>query len=168
MELGADDYLTKPSTAEELLRAIAARFEKQTTLAHWYSQQTQQSQTHLESAAPAFAFPSVPQLQEVFAFIEANYHQSISLNHVAQAVGYSPAYLTDLVRRLTGQSLYRWIVERRMAAACALLLETEQTVDQVAIAVGYQNSSHFSRQFRQSFGMPPKVWKNQAGQNKSP
>ena len=45
-------------------------------------------------------FPSIPRLREVFEFIELNYHQSIRLKEVAQAVGYSSAYLTDLVRRL--------------------------------------------------------------------
>ena len=50
-------------------------------------------------------FPSIPRLCEVFEFIELNYHQSISLKEVAQAVGYSSAYLTDLVRRLTGKTV---------------------------------------------------------------
>ena len=45
-------------------------------------------------------FPSVPRLNEVFEFIELNYQHSIKLKEVAQAVGYSPAYLTDLVRRM--------------------------------------------------------------------
>ncbi|MBW4647203.1 MAG: response regulator [Kastovskya adunca ATA6-11-RM4] len=39
MELGADDYLTKPFTPSELLRAIAARLEKQTNVMQHYSQE---------------------------------------------------------------------------------------------------------------------------------
>ena len=165
MELGADDYLTKPSTAEELLGAIAARLEKQAALLSWYAAQSPQvpeppsADTATFSAAPKSIFPSVPQLSEVFHFIEANYHQPITLCHVAQAVGYSRAYLTDLVGSQTGQTVNCWIVSRRMAQARFLLLQTDQSVEQIAAAVGYQTAGHFFRQFRQHHGTTPCAWR---------
>lgn len=110
--------------------------------------------------APQSIFPSSPKLREVFHFIEANYHQSITLSDVAEAVGYSPAYLTDLVRRQTGKTVNRWIVERRIVQACSLLRETNQSVDGIAEAVGYQNAGHFFRQFRQYRGTTPQAWRN--------
>lgn len=111
------------------------------------------------STTPQLVFPSVPKLSECFNFIEANYHQQISLRDVAQAVGYSPAYLTDLVRRQTGQSICRWIIKRRMAEACHLLLVTNQSVQAIAEAVGYFDTSYFIRQFRQLNGMTPQAWR---------
>lgn len=165
MELGADDYLTKPSTVEELLRAIAARLERQAALRQWYTVEYQQvselpSTDTAKPADPQSVFPSNQQLSEVFHFIETNYHQPIGLSDVAAAVGYCSAYLTDLVRRQTGQTVHRWIVKRRMAAACSLLLETDQPVDWIAEAVGYRYTGCFFRQFRQSFGMTPQAWRN--------
>lgn len=165
MDLGADDYLTKPSTLEELLGAIAARLQKQATLRQWYAAQPQQvpeppsADTANFSTAPKSIFPSIPQLSEVFDFIEANYHQSITLCDVAAAVGYSRAYLTNLVGSLTGQTVNRWIVERRMAEARSLLRDTKQSVEQIATAVGYQNACHFFRQFRQYHGTTPHAWR---------
>jgi AraC family transcriptional regulator len=88
-------------------------------------------------------FPSIPRLCEVFEFIELNYHQSIRLKEVAQAVGYSSAYLTDLVRRLTGKTVNNWIIERRLVEASTLLLETNYSVDEISLKVGYQNINHF-------------------------
>jgi AraC-like DNA-binding protein len=96
----------------------------------------------------------------VFHFIEANYHRSITLSDVAQAAGYSPAYLTSLIGRQTGQTVQRWIIDRRMAAARALLLETDQSVEQIAAQVGYHNSVHFFRQFRQIHGDTPNGWRS--------
>lgn len=164
MELGADDYLTKPSTAEELLGAIAARLEKQATLRRWCAAESQRVSapppTGTETAAPESIFPSRPHLSEVFDFIEANYHQPITLCNVAEAVGYSPAYLTSLVRHQTGRTVNRWIVERRMAEACSLLRGTNQSVDRIAESVGYQNAGHFFRQFRQYHETTPQVWRN--------
>lgn len=164
MELGADDYLTKPCTVEELLRAISARLKKQATLRQWYAAQSQQvpeppSADTARATTPQSIFPAYPQLKEVFHFIEANYQEPITLQDVAQVVGYSRSYLTQLVRRLTGKTVNRWIIERRMAEACSLLLETNQTVDQIAEAVGYQDAGHFFRQFRQLNETTPHVWR---------
>ncbi|BDI19766.1 hypothetical protein ANSO36C_55680 [Nostoc cf. commune SO-36] len=164
MNLGADDYLTKPSTVEDLLEAIATRLEKQATMRQCYVAQSppvpeSQSTDADTSADSQSILPTCPQLKEVFDFIEANYHQSITLCDVAQAVGYSAAYLTDLVRRQTGKPVNHWIVERRMAAVRTLLLETNQSANQIAEAVGYQNEGHFFRQFRQYHGTTPQAWR---------
>jgi YesN/AraC family two-component response regulator len=165
MELEAEDYFTKPSTVERLLEAIAVHLEKQATLkpccaAEFHRVSEPPPADTATSADPQSIFPSTPDLSEVFQFIEANYHQPIGLSEVAEAVGYCPAYLTDLVRRQTGQPVKRWIVQRRMAAACSLLLETNQSVEQIAEAVGYNNVGCFFRQFRINFGMTPQVWRN--------
>ncbi|MBE8986633.1 response regulator [Nostoc sp. LEGE 12450] len=162
MELGADDYLTKPSSIEDLLRAIAVRLEKQAFLRSWYATNSHQgAQSPPLSFNSESIFPSVPQLQAVFDFIEANYRQGITLSDVAVAVGYSPAYLTNRVAKQTGETVNAWIVKRRMAAARPLLRDTNQTIDQIAIALGYQNTCHFSRQFRQHHGLSPKTWRKQ-------
>lgn len=165
MDLGADDYLAKPCTVDELLNAVAARLEKQASLRQWYAIECQRvpepppAET-VKLANPESIFPACPQVSEVFDFIEANHHQPISLNDVAKAVGYSPAYLTDFVKRQTGQTVQRWIIKRRMAAACSLLLNTNQSVNQIAEAVGYNDKNYFFYQFRQHYGMTPQTWRN--------
>ena len=50
-------------------------------------------------------FPDCPRLAAVFSFIQAYYRQPINLKDVAQEVGYSPAYLTNLVQEETGRSI---------------------------------------------------------------
>jgi len=164
MELGADDYLTKPSTIEELLRAITIRLEKkQAFLKYYYATNPSQVSESLPlSICSESIFPLVPQLQEVFDFIEANYRQGITLSDVAKAVGYSSAYLTNRVKELTGEPVNVWIVKRRIAAARPLLINTNQTIEQIATTLGYQNACHFSRQFRQhNDGKSPKIWRKE-------
>lgn len=166
MELGANGYLTKPCSLEELIRAITVQLEKQTILRRCYATQSQLvqeapcSETATKVATSGSIFPSDAKLSNVFRFIEANYQRSITLDDVAQAVGYSPAYLTNLTRRQTGQTVQRWIIERRMVAARSLLLETDQLVEQIAIEVGYQSVVHFFRQFRQFHGTTPQAWRS--------
>lgn len=165
MELGADDYLSKPSTVEQLLRAIATRLEKQTQIRYWCAINSHQMSASLPTPKASseepleFNFPSVPQLKEVFDYIEAHYQEGITLCDVAQAVGYSSAYLTNRVAKKTGDTVNTWIVKRRMAAARYLLQNTDQSIEQIATSLGYQNACHFSRQFRQHNEIPPQSWR---------
>lgn len=162
MRLGADDYLTKPLTVEELLGAIAVRLEKQTALKQWYATECKELQPTETILLPNQSiFPDCfPQLNQVFQFIEDNYHQPINLCDVAAAVGYSTAYLTNLVKRKTKLTVHNWIVERRMAEARFLLLKTDEPVNHIAAKVGYPDPGHFIRQFRHIYSMSPKVWRN--------
>ncbi|MEO0934994.1 MAG: response regulator [Cyanobacteria bacterium J06641_2] len=157
MESGADDYISKPATVEQLLRAIAIRLEKkQALLRHCCGDSDSMRQSRSNEANSSkeekSIFPTVPQLKEVFDFIEANYQKGITLSDVAEAVGYSAAYLTNRVAKITGETVNSWIVKRRMAAARYLLKNTSFNIEQIATNVGYQNACHFSRQFLQAWG----------------
>lgn len=164
MESGADDYIAKPATVEQLLRAIAIRLEKkQALLRHCCTDNDSMRQSRSNEANSSkeekSIFPTVPQLKEVFDFIEGNYQKGITLSDVAEAVGYSAAYLTNRVAKITGETVNSWIVKRRMAAARYLLKNTSFNIEQIATNVGYQNACHFSRQFRQHHKIPPQAWR---------
>lgn len=158
MELGADDYLTKPCTVEQLLAAIATRLERQDRLKRWYAAEAQ-PHDHDPATSANSIFPEHSTLSPVFRFIEAHYNQPIRLTDVAQAVGYSPAYLTNLVQTQTGRTVKRWIIERRMTQARYLLATTNQTVNSIAEQVGYADASYFVRQFRQCHHTSPQTWR---------
>ncbi|MEM9925403.1 MAG: response regulator [Cyanobacteria bacterium P01_D01_bin.50] len=164
MESGADDYIVKPATLEQLLKAIAIRLEKKQAFLSYccanYDIISKSEQNEIvASQEEKSIFPVVPQLQEVFDFIEANYHKGITLSHVAEAVGYSAAYLTNRVAKITGETVNSWIVKRRMVAARYLLKNTSQNIEEIATTIGYQNTCHFSRQFRQHHDIPPQTWR---------
>lgn len=159
-----DESQPQPSTLKKLLALIATKLEKQTLLRRNFEAYAQQVLEPLpintaNTTAQQSNYQSVLLLKEVFDFIEANYNQPITLDDVAQAVSYSPAYLTNLVRLQTGKSLYRWITYRRIAEAYFLLLETNQNLNQISLSLGYQNATSFCRQFRQINGKSPHVWR---------
>ncbi len=112
-------------------------------------------------------FPTIPKLREVFKYIELNYQEPISLREVAQSVGYSGAYLSYLVGKLTGKTVNEWIVERRLTQARDLLLKTNLSVDKIAASVGYQTTNHFFKQFRDYHKTSPKAWKQTCNNNPS-
>ncbi|MEM7796895.1 MAG: response regulator [Cyanobacteria bacterium P01_C01_bin.118] len=158
MTLGADDYLTKPCTVENFLDAIASRLKRQEDLKRGLIAQVDQS----PAATPVETtiFPDCPRLLAVFEFIEAHYQQPINLTDVAQAVGYSPAYLTNLSQSHTGRTVKAWIIERRMAQARELLANTTESIKQIADSIGYADAGYFTRQFRKLHGVTPQVWRS--------
>jgi AraC-like DNA-binding protein/quercetin dioxygenase-like cupin family protein len=100
-----------------------------------------------------------PLLTTVLQYIAKNYKQQISLSDVAQVVDRSTAYLTDFVRRETGRTVLSWIVEYRMNEARRLLLITDDSVQQIASAIGYQDTGNFNRQFRKLHNASAQVWR---------
>jgi YesN/AraC family two-component response regulator len=175
MELGADDYLTKPCTIEQFLAATNSRLKRQEQISKLYGAEDK-GRSPLHSAAQSTEstpspsaqlptdsiFPAFPKLAPVFRFIEANYHKPISLNDIAQAAGYSPAYLTNLVQEQTGRTVKQWVIERRMAQARTLLTTTAESVRRIAETSGYADAGYFTRQFRQIHGVSPQIWRQQS------
>jgi len=162
MEFGADDYLTKPATTDELLRAIAIRLQKQDLFRSWYATNFPQVTLAELPNTPVNSqsiFPNIPHLKKVFDYIEANYQEGITLSDVAEAVGYSSAYLTNQVAKQTGDPINVWIIKRRMVAALPLLKNTNQTIEEISTNLGYQSACHFSRQFRQYNHTSPTDWR---------
>lgn len=104
-------------------------------------------------------YPNCQQLRPIFEFIEENFHLPISLNDVAQAVGYSPAYLTNLVKRRTQLTIIDWILERKMLEARALLINSNKSVTEIAMAVGFTDAYYFSRRFSQYHKISPRSWR---------
>lgn len=100
-----------------------------------------------------------PLLAGVFGFIEERYRERISLKDVARAVGLTPGHLTTVVGRKTGRTVLEWILERRMAEARRLLVETDLSVEDVGRRVGYAGSGYFVRSFRRAHGATPLGWR---------
>ncbi len=157
MALGADDYLTKPCTVEQFLSAIATRLQRSKDIKT--SLRRHESQI---AKAPSFSniFPDCPKLSPVFQFIDSHYQQPIHLSDVAQAAGYTPAYLTNLAQSHTGKTVKKWITERRMAQARQMLKNTAHSIKQIAEETGYADPGYFTRQFRKLHGVTPKVWRS--------
>lgn len=166
MELGADDYLTKPCSISEILSAIATRLSKQENLkqgflAEFQNQASDFSPFESPSGSQSLSsiFPILPKLAKIFEFIEENFRDpTISLPKLAKATSYSPAYLTHLVKQKTERTVNAWIIERRMEEARNLLLEDQLTVKEIALQIGYGDPGYFMRQFKKHHQVSAKLW----------
>lgn len=100
-----------------------------------------------------------PLLADVFAVIDRRHGESLSLRDVADEVGMTPGHLTTVVRRRTGRTVVEWIIERRMAEARGLLVDTDLPIAEIAGKVGVSDPGYFSRLFSREHGMSPRDWR---------
>ena len=158
MDLGAEDYLTKPCNIEQFLTAITARLRRKEELHKSYAVNSDTSK--IESFFERNKLPKCSKTTKVFKFIEENFHRPLELKEVASNLGYSPAYLTNFIRQKTGRTVKQWIIERRMERARQLLLDTERSIAKIAMDTGYVDTGYFIRQFKQLHGTSPSLWRN--------
>lgn len=111
----------------------------------------------------AEAIADEPILQTAFHYIEAHFRESIGLSEVAAATRYSASYLTTLMRRVTGKTVQRWIIDYKLDEAQRLLVSSDWAVHRIAAALGYADASSFNRQFRKVLGVAPQAWRQQHG-----
>ena len=87
-------------------------------------------------------------------FLEAHSSAPLRLCDVARAAGASPAYLTDVFRRVEGVPLHRYLVQLRLARALEELPHAND-LSALAFDLGFSSHSHFSAAFRGAFGSTP-------------
>jgi len=96
-----------------------------------------------------------PKLSQVIQIMEGNIEEPISPSVLAKDVGMSTRQLERLFRRYLNRSPKRYYMELRLQKARNLLMQTDMTVINVALACGFASPSHFSKCYRAHYNTTP-------------
>lgn len=96
-----------------------------------------------------------PKLSRVIQIMETNIEEPISPAVLAKDVGMSTRQLERLFRRYLSRSPKRYYMELRLQKARNLLMQTDMTVINVALACGFASPSHFSKCYRSHYQTTP-------------
>ncbi|MBO7761414.1 MAG: helix-turn-helix transcriptional regulator [Clostridia bacterium] len=91
--------------------------------------------------------------------INRRFGESISLPSVAEELFVSPQYLSAVFKRNIGITFIAHLKSVRLRRAAVLLLETKDSVTEIAARCGYGNLSHFLRSFKRFFGVSPLAYR---------
>lgn len=94
--------------------------------------------------------------------MEDNFAYNLKLEEYAQLCNRSLSAFKRDFQKTYGQPPGKWLLERRLAHAKMLLLNTNISISEIAYDCGFENLSHFSRAFREHFGAPPISFRRQA------
>jgi AraC family transcriptional regulator of arabinose operon len=98
-------------------------------------------------------------IRRALALIAAEPGAPHSVDSLSRTVALSPSRFAHLFTAETGRTPMRAVREARMRYAATLLEATDLDIGQVASASGFVSPFHFSRAFRQEYGLPPRDYR---------
>ncbi len=82
-----------------------------------------------------------------------------TVQHFADALHVSPAYLSDMLRSLTGQNTQQHIHQHLLERAKQLLLTTNLSINETAFRLGFEYPQYFTRLFKSKTGLTPAAFR---------
>ncbi|RFB33113.1 AraC family transcriptional regulator [Brevibacillus sp. VP] len=123
---------------------------------------------HVKSVFYQFVYSILRQLQsqkihrkepgiaaQVILYMQKHYFESITLESLAETLSYSVPHLSALFKKETGHSVIHYLIQIRMDKAASLLVETDATLREIAVSVGYEDPYYFGRLFKKYKGVSP-------------
>lgn len=92
---------------------------------------------------------------EIVKFLESNWTRDVSLQEVADHVGFNKNYICTLFKRESGMTIGACHTTIRVRKAAEMISFSDMGIEQVAYATGFSNTSHFNRIFKKVAGIPP-------------
>jgi AraC-like DNA-binding protein len=115
-------------------------------------------------SSASFAPPARGEGQQRMAlvsqYINDRLTEPLSLEEVAAVAHMSSSAFSRFFRRASGKCFTDYVNELRVGSACRMLIETDRTVAEIAFAAGFNNLSHFNRQFLRLKRMSPRDFRN--------
>lgn len=103
--------------------------------------------------APSLA--ETERMKRVLEFVLANFRDEIRVEQIASVAGMAPAAFCRYFKNRTRKTFVEYLNELRISHARKLLTDNDLSIGQVSLECGYNNNSHFHRQFKLSTSMTP-------------
>lgn len=98
-------------------------------------------------------------VSEITDFIRKHYAEPLDNAAIARYFSYHPNHINRLLTEQTGMSLHAYLCRTRISRALELLTNSDLSVTEVGLAVGFGDAAHFSRTFRKQVGVTPSAYR---------
>ncbi|MCI9441587.1 MAG: AraC family transcriptional regulator [Ruminococcus sp.] len=100
-------------------------------------------------------------MEWAFSYIDQNFQNNITIGSIADSCKIHRNYLCKIFREHLGVSPQEFLITYRMNKAVQLLKTTSLSIKDIVNAVGYPNQLHFSRAFKNVYGISPSQWRKE-------
>jgi len=162
LEIGANDYMTKPFNFEILLSKIKNILTLRDTYKRTYKKQmdVQLQETPLQNEDEKL-------LRSIVEYIESNIlNESLSVEELSRKMNMSRGSLYNKVLALTGKSPVEFIRSIRLKKAVYLLENSQMTISQICYEVGFNTPKYFTKLFKDEYKTLPSAYVNSIRQKK--
>ena len=98
-------------------------------------------------------------MQIFLKYIEMHYAEEISLEQLAESAHVSKSECIRCFKASIHMTPYKYLTEYRLSKASELLLSTDEPIGSIALCVGFNQMSHFGKQFKEKTGYSPKDYR---------
>ena len=113
----------------------------------------------MPAASPDTVLRDLARLRRVRDRIDRGYAQPLDVEALAQGIHMSAGHLSRLFRLAYGESVYSYLMTRRIERAMAMLRRGDMSVTEVCFAVGCSSLGTFSTRFTELVGVSPSVYR---------
>lgn len=99
-------------------------------------------------------------LKRVLEYVDAHHAEKITLTNLAAVARLSRMHFAMQFRLATGMSPREFVLHYRIQLSQKMLMDTTESLVNIALAVGFQSQSHFTTVFRQYVGETPHRWRD--------
>lgn len=93
-------------------------------------------------------------------FMKENINHNVSLHQLSAQFNYSPSRFSSLFKQKTGYAPIDYFIQMKMQKATQLLDFTDRSIKDIALSFGFEDQYYFSRRFRKTIGMSPKIYRS--------
>ena len=104
-------------------------------------------------------------LREIISYVNEHYTEKLSLEEVADQVGFSREYFCRFFKKHMGITFLRYLNEVRISHAGRLLMNTDMSISEVMNKIGFTNQTIFNRLFKEIYGLTPRQARNNYAEN---
>lgn len=100
-------------------------------------------------------------IDTIVEWIDDNLNQPLRIDDIARHAGYSKWHLQRLFMQYKGESLGRYVRERKLKLAARDLRDTDQKVYDICLKYGFDSQQTFTRIFTRTFNLPPGAYRKE-------
>ena len=104
--------------------------------------------------------PLSKSIVDILYYIENNYYKKITLEKIAQMAHFSNSYFSRMFKLQMGISFTEYLNNVRVTQAKKMLIQTNKSIMEIAVDVGYCHGDYLSIQFKNKTGMTPSQFRN--------
>lgn len=162
-----DDWCSiveKDYPTERLSEAVRHQGENQPSLSHLREYLASSLAALVDEYHASKESQAAKPIRTAIDHIEANFRSDlISLESVSEVVGLNSSYFSALFKRSTGVGFAEYLLDLRMSEVKRLLVETNRTIAQIALDVGYHDPKHLARLFKKHYQIKPNEYRKLYG-----
>ncbi|SFU47278.1 AraC-type DNA-binding protein [Pustulibacterium marinum] len=104
-------------------------------------------------------FDNSDKIKKVYDYIQANFHNKITLAEVSEIVNMSSVSFNRFIKKRTGKTFINYLNDVRISNAAMWLLEKDQSISEIAYKCGFNNIANFNRVFKKFKNCTPSEYK---------